>query len=149
MSRRLVLASSSMSRRMMLEAAGVPITVAVPAIDEDVVKSLLIDGGNDAHAIAEELAQAKALSVSGHMGEALVLGADQVLVCNGRMFNKAITENDARDTLIALSGREHELISAAVLVRDGVPVWRRTEAARLRMRELSEPFLHDYLAAEI
>jgi septum formation protein len=134
---------------MILEDAGVPITVAMPSIDEDVVKSLLTDGGNDAHAIAEELAQAKALSISGHMREALVLGADQVLVCNGRMFNKAITEKEARDTLMALSGREHELISAAVLARDGVPLWRRTEIARLRMRELSKPFLHDYLAAEI
>lgn len=149
MSVRLVLASSSVSRRMMLETAGVPITVAVPSIDEDAVKSLLVDGGNDAYAIAEELAQAKALSVSGHRREALVLGADQVLVCDGRMFNKAITEKEAHDTLMALSGREHELISAAVLARDGVPVWRRTEIARLQMRELSAGFVHDYLTAEI
>ena len=54
---RLVLASSSTSRRMMLEAAGVSITIAMPSIDEDVVKSLLIDGGNDAYVIAEELAK--------------------------------------------------------------------------------------------
>src|SRR5207237_3180279 len=90
-----------------------------------------------------------ALSVSGHMRGALVLGADQILVCDGRMFNKALTGNDARDALMALSGREHELISAAVVAREGVPVWRRTEIARLRMRELSQPFLDEYLAAEI
>ena len=149
MSTPLVLASSSMSRRMMLEAAGVPFTVAMPSIDEDVLKSLLIDGGNDPYGIAEELAKAKALSVSGHMRGALVLGADQILVCDGRMLNKAITGNDARDTLMALSGREHELISAAVIAREGVTVWRRTEIARLRMRKLSQPFLDDYLAAEI
>ena len=106
MSGALVLASSSTSRRTMLEAAGVPFTVVSPSIDEDLVKSLLIDGGADPHAIAEELAQAKALSVSGHRPDALTLGADQMLVCNGRMFNKALTEQDARDTLVALAGRE-------------------------------------------
>jgi len=133
----------------MLEAAGVPFTVAMPSIDEDVLKSLLIDGGSDPYGIAEELAQAKALSVSGHMRGALVLGADQILVCDGRMFSKAITSNDARATLRALSGREHELISAAVIAREGVTVWRRTEIARLRMRQISEEFLDDYLAVEI
>src|SRR5205823_9486643 len=71
MSGALVLASSSTSRRTMLEAAGVPFTVISPSIDEDLVKSLLIDGGADPHAIAEELAQAKALSVSGHRPDAL------------------------------------------------------------------------------
>src|SRR5437764_14523599 len=75
-----VLASSSASRRTMLEAAGVPFTIAVPSIEEDVIKSLLTDGGSDGYRIADELAQAKAVSVSVRMREAFVLGADQVLV---------------------------------------------------------------------
>jgi septum formation protein len=144
-----VLASSSVSRRIMLEAAGVPFSVAVPNIDEKVMKSLLSDGGNDWYRIADELAQAKAVSVSVHMREALVLGADQVLVCGGRILNKVLTEAEARETLLALSGREHQLISAAVIARDGASLWRRTEVATLRMRHLSMDFLDRYFAAEI
>lgn len=144
-----VLASSSVSRRMMLEAAGVPFTVSVPTIDEDAIKSLLMDGSNDADQIAGELAQAKAVSVSAHMREALVLGADQVLVCERRFMNKALTTAEARETLLALAGREHQLISAAVIARNGASLWRRTEVATLRMRRFSRDFLDRYLTAEI
>jgi nucleoside triphosphate pyrophosphatase len=145
----LVLASSSVSRRIMLEAAGVPFMVAVPNIDEDAIKSLLTGSGGDGYQIADELAQAKAISVSAHMHEALVLGADQVLVCEGRFLNKALTEAEARKSLLALSGREHQLISSAVIARGGVSLWRRTEVATLRMRLFSRDFLDSYLAAEI
>jgi len=145
----LVLASSSTSRRIILEAAGVPFTVAVPNIDEDAIRSLLTDGSNDGYRIADELAQAKAVSVSAHLHEALVLGADQVLVCEGQMLNKVLTEAEARQTLLALSGREHQLISAAVIARDGAALWRRTEVATLRMRHLSTDFLDRYMAAEM
>ena len=145
----LVLASSSTSRRIILEAADVPFTVAVPNIDEDAIRSLLTDGSNDGYRIADELAQAKAVSVSAHLHEALVLGADQVLVCEGQMLNKVLTEAEARQTLLALSGREHQLISAAVIARDGAALWRRTEVATLRMRHLSTDFLDRYMAAEM
>jgi septum formation protein len=134
---------------MMLEAAGVPFTVAVPNIDEDAIKSLLMDGGNDGYQIAGQLADAKAVSVSRHMREGLVLGADQVLICEGRLLNKALTEAEARETLLALAGREHQLISAAVIARDGASLWRRTEVATLRMRRFSTDFLDHYIAAEM
>ena len=149
MSVSLILASSSRSRRMMLESAGVPFTVTVAPIDEPALKSVLLDSGSDAHRIAEELAQAKALSVSRHHPGALVLGSDQVLVCEGRIFNKADTEATARDTLNALCGREHQLITAAVIVRDGAGLWRHTESAVLKMRKFSAAFIDQYLIAEI
>ena len=149
MTTELVLASASVSRRAMLEAAGVPFTVAVPAMDEEVLKSLLCDSGTNADALAGELAEAKALSLSRNKMDALVLSGDQVLACDGRIFNKAMTENEARETLRALSDREHRLISAAVIAREGTVVWRWTETATLRMRRLSVRFIESYLAAEI
>ncbi|HEX5281470.1 MAG TPA: Maf family protein [Micropepsaceae bacterium] len=145
----LILASSSRSRRMMLESAGVAFSVTVPLIDESVLKSVLLDGGSGPGRLAEELAQAKAHSVSQHHPGALVLGADQVLVCEGQIFNKADTETAARETLNALCGREHQLITAAIIVRDEAPLWRHTEAAVLKMRKFSTAFLDQYLLAEI
>lgn len=145
----LILASSSRSRRIMLESAGVAFTVAVPPIDEALLKSVLVDSGSDGFRIAEELAQAKALSVSRHQPGGLVLGADQVLVCDGQLFSKADTEAAARETLNALCGREHQLITAAIIARDGVALWRHTEPASLKMRNFSAGFLDQYLLAEI
>jgi septum formation protein len=145
----LILASTSTSRRAMLEAAGVAISIVAPNVDEDRMRAMLIGGGADAAAIADALAEAKALAVSQTHPHALVLGADQVLVCNGRMFNKALDEEEARQTLLALSGQEHELISAAVIAKAGKVLWRRVEPARLQMRKFSPEFLDAYLTAEI
>src|SRR5207248_2142024 len=109
----LILASTSTSRRSMLEAAGVAMSVMAPNVDEELMRAMLTRGGADATGIADALAEAKALAVSQVHPDTLVLGADQVLVCDGRMFSKALEEGEARATLLTLCGREHELISAA------------------------------------
>lgn len=145
----LILASSSSSRRRMLEAAGVPFSVVAPDIDEDSIKEVLAGGGAEAGVVADALAEAKAVAISEKHGDALVLGSDQVLRCGVRIFNKAVDESQAAATLIALKGAEHELISAAVIARAGVPIWRRTESAWLRMRDFSDEFLKEYLNAEL
>jgi septum formation protein len=145
----IILASTSTSRRMMLEAAGLRFTVVAPNVDEQLMRDLLTGNNADTYTIAHALAEAKAVAVSEkHLG-ALTLGADQLLVCEERILNKAIDTDDARNTLRTLSGRRHELISAAVIAKDGQPVWQRTETAQLEMRELSEAFLDAYLTAEI
>ncbi|HXJ02381.1 MAG TPA: Maf family protein, partial [Micropepsaceae bacterium] len=103
----------------------------------------------DGPTIAHALAEAKAMAISEHHRHALVLGADQILLCEGKVFNKALDEAEARTTLLALRGKEHELISAAVMARDGQAIWRRTDIARLTMRDFSDAFLDEYLTAEM
>ena len=145
----IILASTSSSRRMMLEAAGLRFTVVAPNIDEQLMRDLLTGNGADFYTVAHALAEAKAVAVSEKHPGALTIGADQLLVCGEKIFNKAIDADDARRTLRALSGRRHELISAAVIAKDGQPLWQRTESAQLQMRELSETFVAAYLTAEI
>jgi septum formation protein len=87
----------------------------------------------------------KALRVSARHPGRLVLGADQVLVADGRLFDKPDSLAAARDQLVALRGRTHQLLSAAVIALDGAPVWRHVGAARLAMRPFSETFLDEYL----
>jgi septum formation protein len=145
----IVLASASSSRRTMLEAAGVTFTVVAPNVDEDLMKDMLTGGGADGPRIADALAEAKAVAVSERHPAALVIGADQVLACGGRIFSTALDEDEARATLLALRGRTHELICAAVIAEAGKPIWRRTETATMRMREFSDEFLDEYLTAEI
>ncbi len=131
----------------MLAAAGVKFTAVVPEVDEDELRVKMPSAKGAA--VAEQLAEAKALAVSGHHAGALVLGCDQVLVCEDRMFNKALDDTAAAATLRALRGRTHELISAAALARGNEIVWRCTDVARLRMRDFSDAYLGEYLQAEL
>ena len=142
----LILASQSQSRRDMLTAAGVAFDMHPAHIDERALEAAL--GDADAAIIALALAEAKALEVSGAAPGRLVLGSDSLVVCNGRRFDKPATMEDAAEHLRIFSGRVMELTSAAALARDGAIVWRHSAIARLHVRELSESFITQYLAAE-
>ena len=133
----------------MLEAAGVTFTIVAPNVDEDLIRDTLTGSGASGARIADVLAEAKAVAVSKSHPAALVIGADQILVSGRRIFSKALDEGEARETLLALRGCDHDLISAAVLARAGHAIWRRTETATMRMREFSGEFLDEYLTAEI
>jgi septum formation protein len=141
---RLVLASASSSRARILRDAGVAFQVQPAHVDEETVKA----SGGDGAAVAAKLAELKALRVSSSHPEALVLGADQVLVCDGKLLSKADTLAEAAAQLKFLRGRPHTLISALALAREGAVIWRLSDEARLTVRDFSDAFLDDYLSAE-
>jgi septum formation protein len=143
----LVLASASKARRALLEAAGLDILTDPAAVDEAAVKdSLAAEGARPGH-IASALAELKALRVSPRHPGRIVLGADQILECEGRRFDKPEGMEGARAQLRALEGRRHRLISAIVALRDGQRLWHHSGEALLTMRRLSAEFLESYLAA--
>lgn len=143
----LVLASASQARAAMLRAAGVCVEIRPARIDEAAVKDALLAEGAPARDIADALAELKALRVSGQATGRLVLGADQVLVADGRLYDKPCDRAEAGAHLRSLRGRTHQLLSAAVIARDGAPLWRHVGTARLVMRPFSDAFLEDYLDA--
>jgi septum formation protein len=99
----------------------------------------------DPETAAIALAELKALQVSRGRPGRLVLGADQMLDCDGAWFDKPESRAAARDQLLALRGKTHRLTSAAVLARDGRRIWHHAAAARLTMRAFTEAFLDRYL----
>ena len=143
----LVLASASPSRRTMLENAGLSFFVMPAAIDEDAVKEALKAEGASAARTAETLAELKAQRVSAHHPGSLVIGADQMLECEDRWFDKPIDRDGAFESLRALQGRSHVLCSAVCIVRDGSRIWHHGEPARMTMRTLSDHFIAAYLDA--
>jgi septum formation protein len=145
---RLILASGSAVRASMLKNAGVPHDVIPAHVDEDAVKDRMLAEACDMSGIADALAELKAFDVSAKHPNALVLGADQVLVFEGRLFSKAHSLREARAILSELRGRRHELLSAAVLAREGRAIWRHVARAVLHMRDFSDVFLDDYVARE-
>jgi septum formation protein len=140
----LILASTSPIRRQMLEAAGVSFEAIRPDVNEHEAKVRLID----APAIAAELACAKALSISAGRRDDWVIGSDSVVSVGGRVFDKPRDRNDAVEHLRFFSGKPMVLTSAVALARDGDVDWQHVETATLRVRELSDEFIHSYLDVE-
>lgn len=132
----------------MLDAAGVPFVAEAPHVDEAAVKSAMVGDGQAPRAIADALAEMKALKVSGRLGEALVIGSDSVVSVNDVLFDKPVDRERAAQHLRAFSGQDMLLTSAVVVAQGGAAVWRHVEQARLRLRELSEAFINDYLDHE-
>jgi len=130
----------------MLEAAGLGFAVVAPDVDEAAVKSRLLRSGSSLREIAQGLAVAKAEVVSAHLPEALVIGADQVLACGAEMFDKPASVAEAREQLVRLRGKTHELHTAVALAAAGKAVWTRLQTATLAMRPFSDAFLAEYLA---
>ena len=142
-----ILASKSAARRALLEGAGVPVEIAVAGVDEDAVKAGLLAEGATPRDVADALAELKAVRVA-LARPGLVVGADQTLEFEGRLYDKAPTLEEARARLKLLRGKPHKLHSAVVVARDGAPIWRDLVTATLHMRDFSDAFLEDYLAAE-
>ncbi len=142
---RLVLASGSRVRATLLRQAGLEFETLPADVDESIAKREM--AGADPMAIAEALAAIKARAVSPSRPGALVIGADQVLVCEGDLFDKPQTIDEARGHLRRLRGWTHHLCTATVVVRDGEVLWRHSERPELVMRPFSDRFIEDYLAA--
>ena len=141
---KLVLASGSDARRQMLEAAGLTFEVDAPRVDEEAAKASLRAEGLKPRDQADALAELKALSVSRTRPD-FVIGADQMLALGSEVFDKPKDTNEARQHLMRLRGQTHELITAAVVAREGAVIWRHIDTPKLRMRAFSDAFLDDYM----
>ena len=140
-----ILASASSSRAAVLRGAGVVFHTQPAAIDEEEIKQSLRAEGAPSADIAAALAELKALRVSRGAGPALVVGADQVLTCDGTQFDKPGDLAAARGQLQTLRGRTHTLDSALAVATQHAVIWRHRDVARLTMRPFSDDFLDSYL----
>lgn len=146
---RIILASQSSARRAMLTAAGVAFDAVSAAVDEDSAKAALLSEGLAARDMADALAEMKAIKVSSGDGQALVLGCDSVVALeDGAMLDKPRDRAEAATHLRRLSGKRHELVSAAVIAEGGRPVWRVVDRAKMHVRPLSDAFIEQYLDLE-
>lgn len=142
----LILASQSTGRLAMLRAAGVVVEAQHSGVDEASIKASLIAEGAKPRAIADSLAEAKAIKVSRKFPTELVMGCDQILVTDdGQLLDKPQDPAAAINQLETLSGRSHRLISAVVIAEAGLPVWRVVDSAQLTMRKLSNDFIKHYV----
>lgn len=145
----LILASASRVRATILRNAGLTFKVKPSGVDEEEVKARLakhpaadVEPGYE---IAQTLAMKKACEISRHHPDSFVIGADQVLVCEGTCFDKPRDMVEAKSHLQRLQGRTHELASGTAIVFGGTRVWQRLDGPKLTMRSLSDDFIDTYL----
>jgi septum formation protein len=144
----IILASASPTRAGLLAAAGVPFTVEPAGIDEGAIKHEMIKAGSTAIDCAQALAKAKAAAVSMLSPEALVIGADQVLVAGADWFDKPETLAEAHAQLRKLRGRTHVLATAVCVLRAGERLCQLVSQPEMTMRPFTDAFLDAYIAAE-
>jgi septum formation protein len=141
----LVLASTSAYRRILLERLGVPFRWRAPLCDESTLQRELAD--LEPLRLAEKLALAKASSLADQEPGAAIIGCDQLVSFEGRVFGKPGTADRAVDQLASMAGRTHDLITSLVVIHDN-ETYRHTDVTRLRMRPLSRDAIERYVEAD-
>jgi len=139
----IVLASTSPYRRALLDRLGVPFRCQAPRCDEEALKSQ----ESNPRALAEQVALTKAASLLADEPDAAIIGCDQLVAFQGRIFGKPGTVAQALEQLSAMAGLTHDLHTALVVMH-GERVIRHTDVTTLRMRRLSRASIERYIAAD-
>jgi septum formation protein len=142
---KLILASSSPFRRMLMENAGLLFEAHPAKVDERSIEAPLEQEGAKPEAIALVLAKAKARDVSDRLPGGMVIGSDQTMSLGHRRFHKPKNMGNAADHLKALSGNTHRLNSAVAISYNGDIIWEHVSHAELTMRALTDDFIERHL----
>ncbi|CAL9915824.1 Nucleoside triphosphate pyrophosphatase [Candidatus Liberibacter solanacearum] len=146
MSNSIILASSSLSRKMIMKNSGIHFSVVKPEIDErKVEKDLEISHKKNSEKIALILAEKKALEVSSRYPKSIVIGCDQTMSLGNVIYHKPIDMKEAEKNLLQLSGKKHRIGSAYVLVKNGKILHHHISVAQLTMYKFSQEFIKLYL----
>ena len=137
----LILASGSPTRTSLLNNVGVKHKVIPAGVDESLIKERCKDKGINAGLTAIKLAEAKALTISSSYKSSLVLGADQMLECDGVWLSKSGNLSDAREVLKFLRGKTHTLSSGIAIAENSQVIWTYVEEAKINMRHFSDEFI--------
>jgi septum formation protein len=142
----LILASQSLSRAKILKNADISFKAVPSAVVEGEIKSLAQSKGWSIQETALELARAKARVITKSYPQDYIIGADQMMQCEGRWFDKASSLQEAKDQLRFIQAKSHTLASACVIFHQGHEIWSTLVTPELVVRPLSEAFIDAYVA---
>ena len=142
----LILASGSQSRKRMLEEAGICFEIIKTDTDEDALKKEMHGLPFEQQVI--KLASAKAINVSIENPNHVVIGGDQMCVCDLQVFDKPGSVKKAIENLKLLSGTVHFQHSGVCLFKNGKSLWEYSEVVTMKMHNLSEEEIINYVELE-
>lgn len=140
----IILASKSPTRIKLLENAGIKFRAVEHGVDEEEIKLSMLS--SKPREVAVKLSELKALKVSSSNPNAFVIGSDQVLDFNGKLFSKAPDKKSAMEQLKTLNGQEHKLITSTVAVKNNTVIWRHLDESQMKMRNLDEKAIAKYIS---
>tara|TARA_B100001093_G_scaffold459580_1_gene472817 strand:- start:739 stop:1320 length:582 start_codon:yes stop_codon:yes gene_type:complete len=143
---KIILASKSAVRKDILDKYKVKNEVMVSNVDEDEIKDSLLSEGANPLEISKNLAEIKSIKISNKVPDRLVLGADSVISLNNELINKPNSREDAFEILKKLNNSKHYLISSVCISKNGSMVWNHSDSSELKMKNLSQTELSNYLA---
>ena len=143
---RIILASKSGVRKKILDKYKIENEVIISNVDESEIKESLIANGAGPLEISKNLAEIKSTQVSKKYHDKLVLGADSVISLNNELINKPKSREEALKILKKLNNSKHNLISSVCISKNGSMIWNHSDSSELKMKNLKEVELIDYLA---
>ena len=123
----------------------VNVDVVISGLDEDQAKESLLAEGATPLVVSKNLAELKSVKISNKYPDRLVLGADSVISLNDELINKPKSREEALKILKKLNNSKHYLISSVCISKNGAMVWNHSEQSELKMKNLSEKELKEYL----
>ena len=142
----IILASGSESRRVMLEDAGLDFNVFSSDVDEDILKQEMVGLPFEEQVV--RLASAKAEQVSLKNQDHIVIGGDQMCICNNTIFDKPGSVEKAIKNLQILSGTTHYQYSGVCIYKNGQSLWQYFEIVEMNMHKLSDEEIKNYVKLE-
>ena len=142
----IILASGSESRRVMLEDAGLNFNVYSSNVDEDILKQEMVGLPFEEQVV--KLASAKAEEVSLKNQDHIVIGGDQMCICNNTIFDKPGSVEKAIKNLQILSGTTHYQYSGVCIYKNGQSLWQYFEIVEMNMHKLSDEEIKNYVKLE-
>lgn len=141
----LILASKSAARRALLDQAGIAYDCEPAAIDEAAIRDGAQSEGASPDDIAVLLAEMKGERIAAKHNDAMIISSDQLLVCDGILYGKPKTFEQAHQQIAALSGKRHQLITAVMLFDNGRRIWHHIARPEITFHQLDDNAISDYL----
>ena len=142
----IILASKSKIRLEILKKNRISCEPQPSNIDEDEIKYSMIKQGASPEDISRNLAELKANKISQKNPEKVVIGADSVIDFENEIISKPKNRDEALNILKRLNGKNHFLISSVCISKNGSMIWNHTDSSELKMKNLLEIELTEYLA---
>lgn len=137
---RFILASGSPRRKELLRLIGLKFDVVSPSVDESVKK------GESPKEHAYRLAKEKAIKVAENYPDSWVIAADTIVVIDGEILGKPRSEDEAFEMFKKISGREHTVITAFCIVKQGKSLYQGHAESKVEIASLTDDEIRWYVS---
>ena len=141
---KLLLASTSQTRKKILTNAGIKFIYKPPRINEEEEKEKL-KKIKVPEKVCQQLAKQKSIVTSRYHPTWFVLGVDTCLIYKKKFLSKPKTKKDAKKLLDILNGKEHRIYSSLYISKNGKKIWRYNDEAKLKIRKLTRIEIMNYI----